>query len=162
MDGYVYLMWCPSIKAVVGEPRVSHPVTWKFGMYKLGHTDDLRRRIAQLRSELKDPKIECRASYYTPCSREILEGLLLRHFNHFRARWDLKNELFNLPEKEAEGFEAVAKVIERPLFAAELFRLNAILKKVKAECQKAARSECKRGRSGRWRHPAGLNTVPST
>jgi len=111
----VYLMWCPSLDA-----------------YKIGHTDCLWRRTDEHRRVL-DPQIEHRVIYYTPLSRRSLEGFLLRHFRHFRVRVDLSEELFDLPQMEANGFEDMAKETERHLLAIEMLRLKARLSQLEAE-----------------------------
>ena len=113
----VYLMWCPSL-----------------GWYKIGHTDCLRRRTKDHRRHL-DPKIEHRSSYYTPVSRRFLERFLLHHFRHFQVETDLSDELFDLPQKVADGFEAVAKAIEQHLLTIEVLRLKDLLLTFTAECQ---------------------------
>src|SRR5205823_5899356 len=71
---------------------------------------------------------EHRAIYYTPLSRRLLEKFVLRHFHHFRVREDLSEELFDLPQEEADRFEAVVKAIEQHLLAIELLRLKAVLR----------------------------------
>jgi hypothetical protein len=114
----VYLMWCPSLS-----------------VYKIGHTDCVWRRINEHRRNL-DPRIEHRAVYYTPLSRQLLERFLIRHFRHFRVRTDLSEELFDLPQKEADGFDATTAVIERHLLAVEVLRLKARLSKFEADVQK--------------------------
>ncbi len=125
-------MWCPT-----------------HGIYKIGHTEDLKTRTGCHQLKL-DSAIEHRAIYYTPLDRKILEKLLLRHFDHFnvkvkrsRALFDLPQhvklkhgkELFDLPRKEADGFEVAAWAIEQNVLAIEMLRLEALLLKFKAECK---------------------------
>jgi hypothetical protein len=112
----VYLMWCPSLEA-----------------YKIGHTERLGGRIEAHRRKL-DPRIELHIAYYTPLTKRKLEGVVLRHFHYFRVREDLGEELFNLPQKEIDEFEATVKAIERHLLAIEIMRLKAALLKFEADC----------------------------
>src|SRR5438309_1666850 len=60
--GCVYLMWCPSLAA-----------------HKIGKTNDLNRRITELRQEI-DRAIELRASHPTTIFPLLLETALHCHF----------------------------------------------------------------------------------
>jgi hypothetical protein len=113
----VYLMWCPSLR-----------------VYKVGHTESLWRRTNEHRRNL-DPHIEHLVSYYTPISRRLLEWFLIRHFQHFRVQSDLSEELFDLPQKEVDGFNDTTAVIESHLLAVENLRLKALLAKFEAEAR---------------------------
>ena len=108
-------------------------------VFKIGHTDDLDRRTTEHRRPPEcgglDPLIEHHTIYYTPIDRRVLESLLLHHYKDFRCRRDLNEELFSLPQEEADGFEAVAKAIEQHLLAVEYLRLDATLARLKAECR---------------------------
>ena len=115
----VYLMWCPSL-----------------GAYKIGHTDCSWRRFDEHRRDL-DPQIEYRVTYYTPLSRQLLERSLLNHFDAFRILEDINEELFDLPQCEADGFETTAREIERHLLANEKLRLKTLFSKFEAESREA-------------------------
>ncbi|GEM_PF-5148939 len=117
--GCVYLMWCPSL-----------------GAYKIGRSDDVHRRIGELRQEV-DPQIERHTIYRTPVSLPLLEMALHRHFRHFHFESDESEELFKLPQEEVDGFEATTAVIEQHLLAVEILHLKGRLAKFQAELRAA-------------------------
>jgi len=64
-----------------------------------------------------------------------MEGFLHRHYYHFHFASEISEELFKLPQEEAEGFETTTAGIERHLLAIEILRLKGLLLKFEAECQ---------------------------
>jgi len=118
-QGCVYLMWCPSIS-----------------VYKIGKTNELNRRIIELRQEV-DRAIELRTCYLTTISPPLLEMAIHCHFRHFHFASDVSNELFMLPEKEVEGFEATATEIERHLFSVEIMHLKIRLSEFETDVKKS-------------------------
>ena len=111
----VYMLWCPN-----------------HHLYKIGHTQNLRRRIRKHWRSKLGWQTQFRIALYTPVRRE-LEKYLHRHFSYYHRPSPDSDELFDLPQIEADGFTATADAIERHLLSIEIRRMEAHLPRVEAE-----------------------------